>query len=129
MWHRILARDVILERRPLPSYSKPLYQLRSAQLETLARRGLRLDVPCQQPSVTKFASKQSVQWIRLIHGQWMLVATTDKQHSTLTLYSLTAMEDDKPTLIAVAKLLGPVSSGEIQVHEDRLVIALCFQSP
>ena len=59
----------------------------------------------------------------------MLVATTDKQQSTLTLYSLTAMEDDKLTLIAVAKLLGPVSSGEIQVHEDRLVIALCFQSP
>lgn len=59
----------------------------------------------------------------------MFVATTDKQQSTLTLYSLTVMEDGKPSMMAVINLPGPVSSGEIQVHEDRLVIAVCFQNP
>ncbi|KAI0093603.1 hypothetical protein BDY19DRAFT_989164 [Irpex rosettiformis] len=129
LWHHILSREVIQERRPLPSYRKPIYQLGSAQLETLVRRALRLDVPCQQPTITKFGSRQSVQWIRLIHGQWVLVATTDKQQSILTLYSLAVTENDKPSLIAAVNLAGPVSSGEIQVHDDRLVIALCYQSP
>ncbi|KAI0695932.1 hypothetical protein BC835DRAFT_923253 [Cytidiella melzeri] len=129
LWHRLLARDVTDERRPLPSYRKPTHELESAQLEILTRRALRLDVPCQQPTITRLGSKQPVQWIRLVHGQWMLVASTEKQEGVLTLYSLTDMEDGKPSWIAATSLPGPVSSGEFQVQDDRLVIALCFQSP
>jgi hypothetical protein len=129
LWHHALGRDVVQERRPLPSYRKPVHELESAELEVLTRRALRLDVPCQQPSITRLDSKQPVQWIRLVHGQWMLVASTGKQGSVLTLYSLTEMENGKPSLIAAGELPGPVSSGDVQVHDDRLVVALCFQSP
>lgn len=130
LWHNVLRRDVVDERRPVPSYLKPTGELGTAELEALAHRALRLDSPCQQPTIVRLDSKRSVTWVRLVHGQWLLVASTSSKDShTLGLYSLTHTEEGKPTQLAVTQLPGPVSSGEAQVQRDQLIVALCFQSP
>lgn len=130
LWHNVLRRDVTQEHRPIPSYRKSTLELGTRQLEALTHRALRLDTPCSQPTISRLSTRQAVTWVRLVQGQWLLVAFSSPQsHYTLALYSLTQTDEGRPAQLAVTQLPGPVSSGEFQVQEDRVVIALCFQSP
>lgn len=74
-------------------------------------------------------SKRWITWVRLVQGQWMLVASSNSTDSTLTLYSLATKQDGKLDQLSITQLPGPVSSGVVDVQDDRLIIAVCFQKP
>lgn len=131
LWNFLLRRDVVGRRVPLPSYAKPPTQLGSAELETLTRRALLSASPSSSPVVTRFDQGRSVTWVRLVHGQYVLVAHNKSGESTIALYSVQSIQNGggKPAPIATATLPGVVSSGEMDVQEDQVVLSLCFQSP
>lgn len=68
-------------------------------------------------------------FLRLVYGQYLLAALTKGKESVITLYSLLSIQQGQVEPLARATLPGPVSSGEIDVQDDQVVLALCFQSP
>lgn len=76
-------------------------------------------------------AKQSISWLRVVHGQWLLVASRNvaTKMSTLTVYSVASVQAGRPIALVTAELDGPVSSGEVEVQADQLVVTLCFQVP
>ncbi|GJE87200.1 hypothetical protein PsYK624_032830 [Phanerochaete sordida] len=131
LWNYLLRRDVTERRIPLPYYRKPSSELSSAQLETLTRHALQSASPSRSPLVTRFDQGRSVTWLRLVHGQYVLAAHNKSGESTIALYSVLSIQNGngKPEPIATATLPGVVSSGELDVQEDQVVLSLCFQSP
>lgn len=129
LWNFILRRDVVRQRAPLPCYRKPTEELGASQLELLTRRALRATASSQSPVVTRLDQGRSVTWLRLIHGQYLLVAAARPNESTIALYALADIQKGNAQPVARGTLPGPVSSGEMSVQDDQVVLALCFQSP
>lgn len=131
LWNHLLRRDVAGRSIPLPHYRRAASELSSSQLETLTRHALHSASPSRSPVVTRFDQGRSVTWLRLVHGQYVLVAHNKSGESTIALYSVLEIQNGsgKPVPIATARLPGVVSSGELDVQEDQVVLSLCFQSP
>jgi hypothetical protein len=129
LWSSLLRRDIICCRVPLPFYHKPIIDLRSSDIEVLTHRALHIGSPSCPPTVTRFDQGQSVIWLRLIYGQYVLVALANPKENVLALYTLLSIQEKKAEPIARIILPGVVSSGELEVQDDQVVIALCFQSP
>ena len=82
-------------RLPLPSYRKPHTELGSRELELLSRHALLNETAASSPTIKRLdQAQQSITWIRLVHGQYLLVASrnvTTKQN-TLTMYRVSSMQ-------------------------------------
>lgn len=99
------------------------------ELECLTRRALRSASASQTAVVTRLDQGRSVNFLRLVNGRYLLAALTKGKESVIALYSLLSVQQGQAEPVARATLPGPVSSGEIDVQDDQVVVALCFQSP
>ena len=116
----------------MPWYRKAHSELDSHQLELLARQALRISSPTAHCTIKRLdQERQSISWLRLVHGQWLLVASrhVNTKISTLSLYSVTSLQKGRSEPLIRVELVGPVSSGEVEVQDRQLVVALCFQVP
>lgn len=127
-----MTRDVIKPHRPIPWYCKPHHELTSHELELLTRRALRADAPLAHRVVNRADQAQrSISWLRLVHSQWLLVASRNAatRKSTLSVYSVIALERGMVEALLTTELAGPVLSGEVDVQDNQIVIALQFEVP
>ena len=132
LWHRVLTEDVIKRRLPLPWYRKSQDELGSREHELLARQALRAAAAPCDPTIKRIdQARQSISWVRIVHGQWLLVASrhVSTKKSTLSVYAVTAVQQGRSEPLLCTDLPGPVSSGEVEVQKDQLLVALCFQAP
>ena len=120
---------MVQQRTALPHYRKPTEELGALELEALTRRALRSASASQTAVVTRLDQGRSINFVRLVHGRYLLVASTKAGESSLALYSLVAIQQKDFEPVARAALPGPVSSGEVEVQSEEVVVALCFQSP
>ena len=132
LWLVILERDVILKGIVTPSYCRPVDLLSAQQLETLVVHSLRLRQTLlsqsegPSPSVTPFSQAQSLTWVKLIEGQYILAACSDQNTSALRLWSLRSCSASRCTvdLLAEAYLDGPVVTGLVDTQEQGVIVAL-----
>ncbi|CAL1697063.1 unnamed protein product [Somion occarium] len=129
LWCQLYRRVVAEQGIPVFPYMRPLDILSPSLVEALVVHMVRLDektmsqkgarlVPLHQP--------RSVTWIRLVRGQWLLVASSDLNTSVISLWSLSSLlsspESSKP--IVEAYLDAPVAYGMVQCYNDELFVAL-----
>lgn len=133
LWLAIMQRDVLRRNLPMPAYCRHNDFLSSAECEALVVHSLCLyrtmrRGALQHPPVTiSFPQSRSVTWVKLIRGQWLLVACSDRASSTLCLWSLIELLRSPGVAPPAAQtfLDGPVAGGLIDIQDDdRLVIAL-----
>ena len=127
----ILRHDIFSDRRLTPSYALPTDELSAAECEVLVLHAVRLnrrltsksDAP---PILIPFHQSRSVTWVRLIKGQWLLLATSDKNTSVLSIWSLASLSamDDLQSPVSEAFLDGPVANGLVDMQNDTLTCAL-----
>ena len=97
LWNYLLHRDAIGRHAPLPCYRKDTADLQSSELEALTRRALYTASPTGPTVVTRFdpGCAQSVSWLRLVHGQYVLVAMSKGgKDSALALYTLLSIQEN-----------------------------------
>ena len=81
-------------------------------------------------NVAKFVTlhgKRSVTWVRLVQGKWLLVASSERTASVITLWnvvSLLSPSSSPPVPTSEAFLEAPVYSGLVDVQDGVVTIAL-----
>jgi hypothetical protein len=132
LWIYILRTLVIEGVITLPPYRKSIESLTSGEIEALARRTAQLKC-CRNSgelvpkSVTPLNLPQSVTWLRLVNGRWLLVTSSDLYFSKLTCWDTSLLRESSEP-IAECSLSGPVKSGKVEVQADGVVIALDVES-
>ena len=128
VWVHITQRDVISRNLPYALYWKDIDILDAAQLERLAlhaiRLGSRID-KCRPPATVVLHRTRSVTWVRLLHSQWLLVASSDDVSSSISLWSTGSLLSGGSTEpLAEAFLPAPVSNGATEVEHSSVLIAV-----
>ena len=73
--------------------------------------------------------KRSVTWVRLVQGQWLLVASSERTASVITLWDVASLlapssSSSPPVPTSEAFLEAPVYSGLVDVQDGAVTIAL-----
>ena len=129
----VISRDI----RPsfVPTYCKSFDLLSARQTEVLALHLLRaqaaLTAEAKSPTSFPLHQSRSITWLRMLHGKWLLAASSDATTSVLSLWSLQAVltspgKSEAPT--AEVYLSGPVGGGELFVSGNEVAVALDIQS-
>ena len=91
IWVNILERDLPSDNMALPPYRNPIDNLSALQTERLALHCLRLQrrMAGGLPplSVVNMPRSLSVNWVRIVRGQWILVASSDANTSAITIWT------------------------------------------
>ena len=110
--------------------------LNASETEILTLHLLRLrERPLSSTSVQsnfiRFDQVRSVTWLRIVRGVWLLVATSDSDASSISLYRVADILRDSSQVIPAAEayLPAPVRDGAVDFLEDNSVlIALSLAS-
>ena len=135
LWIHLLRRDVPAGDRALPAYYRSYESLTDFETEALTTNAMKIyrtishglkpatAIPLHQP--------RSVTWVRLVQGQWLLAASSDASTSVICLWSLRSVLSKGASTApqAQAFLEGPVASGDVEVQDGRVVVALDIRSP
>lgn len=134
VWLDVLSRDVHSRSVPTPHYSQPLSSLSGGECEALALHTMRLQDQLCSPkdNAVKFATlhgKRSVTWVRLVQGKWLLVASSERTASVITLWDVASLlspssSSSPPVPTSEASLEAPVYSGLVDVQDGAVTIAL-----
>ncbi|KAK7677004.1 hypothetical protein QCA50_020033 [Cerrena zonata] len=129
LWVKLYFREIVQRNLPYASYWETLENIDAARLEGLVLHTLRLEqrmASSRTPIHIPMNQKRSITWIRLVHSEWLLVASSDAICSVIILWSvpdlLLSQENAAP--LAEAFLPAPVNSGVIDVQEGGVVMAL-----
>lgn len=103
--------------------------LDSSQVEALVRRGFTLIHDSQTArfeakTVHRLDLPQPVTWMRLINGCWLFVASSDTFTSKLTCWDVSLVLKGSTTPAAECYLPGRVKTGQAEVQDGSIVIAL-----
>ena len=79
---------------------------------------------------TRLDRSRCITWVRLLEGQWLIVASSDASVSELSLWSLTSLGEgtDGGKPVTTVYLGGAVADGLVDVSGDRVIIALEIRS-
>lgn len=103
------------------------------QSETLTRLLPHLrhrEASLAEPRIVRIDQTRSVTWLRLIRGSWLLVATSDKDASSLSLWKLSDILHGGSGVSPVSEafLPAPVRDGAVDVTEETVTIAVSLYS-
>ncbi|CAL1699380.1 unnamed protein product [Somion occarium] len=137
LWLEILQRDIVAHALPMPSYCLPLGMLSANQVECLVRHLYQVNRNVWRPSEPYYRtihlpSNRPITWVRLVLGQWVLIASSDTSSSIIALWHLSSLlqvgRESTVSPVAQAFLDGPVEQGLVQVHRYHgVTIALCLK--
>jgi hypothetical protein len=122
--HLVIESDV-----PLPPYSKPIESLDAYQIEAITIRVARLSRAWDSGElapqcIVRMDLPRSVTWLRLLSARWLLVASSDADTSSFACYDFGGMHSRPAKPVAECFLSGIVQTGEIEMQDDGLIIAL-----
>jgi len=134
LWVSILQRDVLQDAvtSPFTGCIRSLNDLSAQETEAVAIHLLRLQRRnfAPVPKIIRIDQERPVTWVHLVHGRWLLVATSDKDASCIALWKIADILRDaahaKPA--SQAFLPAAVRDGVVDVQDDALVIALSIFS-
>ncbi|CAL1699394.1 unnamed protein product [Somion occarium] len=137
VWLEILQRDIVAHALPMPSYCLPLGMLSANQVECLVRHLYQVNRNMWRPSepchrAINLPSNRPITWVRLVLGQWVLIASSDISSSVISLWHLPSLlqpgRESTVSPVAQAFLDGPVEQGLVEVHHYHgITIALCLK--
>jgi hypothetical protein len=133
LWLTFLQRLSANDHTRLPQYIKPLATMTSHEVEILTRRIAQMDRDWDRgqvhpKSITRLDLPQSVTWLRLIAGRWLLVASSDSHTSRLCCFDTSRLaESTKPATECF--FAGRIQTGDVEVQSDGIVIALGVDHP
>ncbi|KAK7683176.1 hypothetical protein QCA50_013849 [Cerrena zonata] len=128
LWINLYLRDIEAQHLSFAPYWKDISTLTATQTEKLVSHILQLDLRLSQhrpPIRRPFYQRRSITWVRTIHSQWLLVASSDDITSVITLWlidSLLASKSSAP--LAEASLPAPVVTGAVDVCGSCVTLAL-----
>lgn len=104
----------------LPSYFRSLNDLTPRDTETMAIHLVRLlhgGIP-SSPRIIRIDQPRTITWLRLVHGSWLLVATSDTDASSLSLWRLSDILQNGSKAVPVSEgfLPAPVRDGAVDVE-------------
>ena len=114
----------------LPTYAQIPVTLTSNEIEALVLRTYRLNAtwtPHSQITPKNIISlhlPQSVNWLKLVNGRWLFVASSDRFVSKLSCWDLSMAKRDVTNPLAECYLPDIVNSGKAEVQDQGVVIAL-----
>ena len=128
VWVSIAQRDIMDRNLPYAPYWKEIDSLNPDQLERVVlhilRLGSRMD-NALSPTIVKLHRARSVTWVRLVHSEWCLVASSDDISSSLCLWSVDfLLSGPSVSPHAEAFLSAPVSNGAAEIKGSSILIAL-----
>lgn len=134
LWLSVMRRDVLRNNLPVPAYCRHTDSLSGRECEVIVVNALCVSehLRCggsrpQAPHVVTAHQSRSVTWVKMIRGQWLLVACSDGSSSVLCLLSVALLSELGAAACPAAQtyLEGPVARGLVDVQEtNRLVIAV-----
>ncbi|KAJ6577485.1 hypothetical protein B0H19DRAFT_1120121 [Mycena capillaripes] len=129
VWINILEPKNPEEGNLLPPYLKRYDLLDAVALEALVRRVSRLAHRWEAQDLSVVRSHclflpQSITWLRLVHGTWLLVTSSDSCSSKITCWDLSLLFQGYTEPLAEAYLSGPVKTGKLEVQDSGIVLAL-----
>ncbi|KAJ7760687.1 hypothetical protein DFH07DRAFT_957522 [Mycena maculata] len=128
LWINLLERYAH-EGKVLPPYIKGYALLDAGTLEALAHRVSRLSVEWEIGALTpvhdwRLDLPQSITWLRLVAGIWLFVASSDNHISKITCWDLSLVFQGSKEPLAEAYLPGQVKTGEMEMQDSGVVLAL-----
>ena len=107
--------------------------LGAEQMEVLARRVARLSHDWNHDkvhfrSIVSFDQPRSVTWLRIVHGRFLFVASSDTQASGFACWDIGSAFLDEKKPIAECFFAGPVQGAAIEVQDEGVVIAVSVES-
>ncbi|KAJ7613759.1 hypothetical protein DFH06DRAFT_1369377 [Mycena polygramma] len=113
----------------LPLYLRNPDTLECIALEALVRRVAHLERKWSRKDlcpvdVWRMNLCQSITWLRLINGSWLLVASSDNHVSKISCWDLSLVFQGYTEPIAEAYLPGQVKTAQVQVQDTGVVLAL-----
>ncbi|TCD69480.1 hypothetical protein EIP91_007606, partial [Steccherinum ochraceum] len=128
VFQRELLRDAITY--PLAQYVRSLDDLSAHETECLVVQILRhrrnRKISAVPGSVVRFDQVKSVTWVKILQGSWLIVASSDRSASSISLWKvadvLSHAAQAKP--VAEASLPAPVCGGTVDVQDDSITISI-----
>ncbi|THH28824.1 hypothetical protein EUX98_g5349 [Antrodiella citrinella] len=130
LWVSILQRDVLEDSLAYPFVDpvRPLEELSAAETEAVTTHLVRMQRRdlAPTPRVVRVDQVRSVTWVKLVHGAWLLVATSDADASSIALWKISDILRDESHAKPVSEAFLPaaVRDGVVDVQDGSLVIAL-----
>ncbi|KAF7319509.1 hypothetical protein HMN09_00290000 [Mycena chlorophos] len=127
----ILLQRLLSEGAHVPHYLGPAGALGGEVLEKLVLRLTALcaatgsvgDSSVAYPAILPVSKLPlSVTWLRLVAGNWLFVAASDRVESQLLCYELSNLSSD----VARTYLPGRVKTGRTEIQEGRVILALAL---
>nr|GAT52966.1 predicted protein [Mycena chlorophos] len=127
----ILLQRLLFEGAHVPHYLGPAGALGGEVLEKLVLRLTALraatgsvgDSSVAYPAILPVSKLPlSVTWLRLVAGNWLFVAASDRTESQLLCYELSDLSSD----VARTYLPGRVKTGRAEIQEGRVILALAL---
>ncbi|KAF7315703.1 hypothetical protein MIND_00085900 [Mycena indigotica] len=131
LWIRLLDRS--FHGGPIPPSLINYTSFDAATLETLARRistlSRREDLPPIVSHAWRTQLPRGIQWVGLAASRWLIVASSDRQISTLQCWDLTCAfnGDDHP--VAQIYLPAQVKTAKLEVQRSGIILALGLMNP
>ncbi|KAK7017344.1 hypothetical protein R3P38DRAFT_2716808 [Favolaschia claudopus] len=128
LWSYVLRRHEYMHGNLL-SYLGGYDRLEAFALETLACRVARLDAKWKARDLSpvrdyQLRLPQSITWLRLVAGTWLFVASSDNYISKLTCWDVHSIIRGHHEPLAEAYLPGQVKTGQLEVQDSGIVLAL-----
>ena len=132
VWVSIAQRDIMGCNLPYAPYWKNIDNLDPDQLERVVlhvlRLGSRMDNDLS-PTIVKVHRTRSVTWVRLVHSEWCLVASSDDILSSLCLWSIDfLLSGGSVSPQAEAFLSAPVSNGAVEINRNESMSSLNMET-
>ncbi|KAJ7116524.1 hypothetical protein C8R44DRAFT_879890 [Mycena epipterygia] len=129
LWINILERGTSTEGKVLPPYLKTYDLLDLPTLEALVRRvsilAYKWEIKDLRPvNVWRLNLPHSIDWLRLVFGSWLFVASSDDDTSKISCWDLSLLFQGYREPIAEAYLPGKVETAHIEVQASGIVIAM-----
>ncbi|KAK7055941.1 hypothetical protein R3P38DRAFT_2498831 [Favolaschia claudopus] len=128
LWSYVLKRHEYMHSNLL-SYLKGYERLEASALEILASRVARLEMRWKARDFSpvrdyQLRLPQSITWLRLVAGTWLFVASSDNYVSKLTCWDVHSIIRGHPEPLAEAYLPGQVKTGQLEIQNSGIVLAL-----
>ena len=125
LWIYILHQKVISKGLCIPSNLQSIEDVSTQDIESWVKHAILLDRKYNTPDcklyIRDLNNNRSVTWVKLIRGSWCLAASSDKESSSILLWSLT---DNNPDPVAEYHLPGPVIDGIVEDSREYIRFAI-----
>lgn len=113
----------------IPRYTRPLDSLSSDSVEAIVLRAIHTSDSWSGGAVTPkrvmhLDLPQSVDWLKLVNGRWLIVASSDNYVSKLSCWDMSLVSTGSVKPSAECFLPGRVNTVKLEVQSNGVVIAL-----